>query len=221
VKGSALVTGASRGIGRSVAEKLQEDGFNVLTPSRSEMDLAVPASIEAYVAGLTESVDVIVNNAGINIIAETAHVRDDVLEETFQINLLGPIRLVRGLLPGMISNGYGRIVNISSIWSLVAKPGRSVYAGTKSGLNGLTRAMAVELAPHGILVNAVAPGYVATELTRQNNSLAELEKIRAAIPLGRLAEANEIAELVAFLCSKKNSYITGQVIYADGGFTCQ
>ena len=217
----ALVTGASRGIGRAVAEKLQEDGFIVLTPSRSEMDLAVPASIEAYVAGLTESVDVIVNNAGINIIAETAHVRDDVLEETFQINLLGPIRLVRGLLPGMISNGYGRIVNISSIWSLVAKPGRSVYAGTKSGLNGLTRAMAVELAPHGILVNAVAPGYVATELTRQNNSLAELEKIRAAIPLGRLAEANEIAELVAFLCSKKNSYITGQVIYADGGFTCQ
>ena len=112
-------------------------------------------------------------------------------------------------------------MNISSIWSGVAKPQRFVYATTKSGINGMTRAAAVELAPAGVLVNAVAPGFVNTELTRQNNSPEALQQIAATIPAGRLAEPREIAELVAFLCSRRNSYLTGQTIFADGGFTCQ
>jgi 3-oxoacyl-[acyl-carrier protein] reductase len=121
----------------------------------------------------------------------------------------------------MKRNNYGRIVNISSVWSKVTKPGRLVYSMTKSGLNALTRSLAVELAESNILVNSVAPGYVNTELTKQNNTPAEIEKIKETIPLRRLAEPEEIAETVAFLVSSRNTYITGQVIIADGGYTCR
>ena len=138
-----------------------------------------------------------------------------------QVNLVAPLRLIRGLAPGMVARGYGRIVNLSSIWGQVSRPRRVTYALTKSGLNGLTRTLAVELAAHNVLVNAVAPGYVNTELTRQNNSPQEIDAICQTIPARRLAEPAEIAEVVAFLCSEKNSYITGQTIVVDGGFTCQ
>jgi 3-oxoacyl-[acyl-carrier protein] reductase len=142
------------------------------------------------------------------------------MQDTLQINLVAPLRLVRGLVAGMMARRYGRIVNISSIWSVVSKPHRITYAASKSGLNGLTRTLAVELAPHNILVNAVAPGYVLTEMTRQNNTEADLEAIRRTIPAQRLAGPDEIAEVVAFLCSEANSYLTGQTLLVDGGFTC-
>ena len=142
------------------------------------------------------------------------------LEETIRVNLISPLRLTRGLLPGMIKNKYGRIVNVSSIWSLVAKPGRGAYAASKGGLNALTRTLAVEVAKHNILVNAVLPGFVDTELTRKNNPPPQLAELRANIPLGRLAGVEEIAELIAWLCSEKNSYLTGQNIVIDGGYTC-
>jgi 3-oxoacyl-[acyl-carrier protein] reductase len=121
----------------------------------------------------------------------------------------------------MKSNRYGRIVNISSIWSVVAKEGRLAYTASKSALNGATRTLAVELGEHGILVNTIAPGYVNTELTSQNNSSEQLRLIRNNIPLKRLAEPNEIAQIAAFLCSEKNSYMTGQVLVADGGYVCR
>jgi 3-oxoacyl-[acyl-carrier protein] reductase len=120
----------------------------------------------------------------------------------------------------MMERRYGRIVNISSIWSVVSKPRRITYSASKSGLNGLTRTLAVELAPHNILVNAVAPGFVLTEMTRQNNTEADLDAICRTIPAQRLAQPEEIAEVVAFLCSEANSYLTGQTLLVDGGFTC-
>ena len=134
---------------------------------------------------------------------------------------MAPMRLIRALSPQMAHRGYGRIVNISSIWSGVAKPRRFVYATTKAGVNGMTRALAVEMAATGVLVNSVAPGFVNTELTQQNNSVEAITQIAANVPIGRLAEPEEIAEVVAFLCSRRNSYLTGQTIFVDGGFTCQ
>lgn len=218
---TALITGASRGIGRAIAELFRELGAQLLTPTRQEMDLAESGSIDRYCATLDCAVDILVNNAGINPLGSGGEFGDRDLEETLQINLAAPMRLVRALSPAMAQRGYGRIVNISSIWSGVSKPRRFVYSTTKAGINGMTRALALELAGSGVLVNAVAPGFVNTELTRNNNPEAVLREIARSIPTGRLAEPREIAELVCFLCSGRNSYITGQTIFADGGFTCQ
>jgi len=218
---TALITGAARGIGRAIAQLFNEQGAKVFAPTRKELDLSCNESIDQYCSQLDLPIDIIVNNAGINPLGAADEFSDADLAETLQINLVAPMRLIRALSPGMAQHGYGRIVNISSIWSGVAKPRRFVYATTKAGVNGMTRALAVELAASGVLVNAVAPGFTNTELTQQNNSAEAIRQIAAAIPAGRLAEPWEIAQVVAFLCSQNNSYLTGQTIFVDGGFTCQ
>jgi len=218
---TALVTGGSRGIGKAICEMLRYRGAEVLAPSRQELDLLSPGSIDAYFSALSRPVHILVNNAGINNIQECQDISEENISDSLQINLLAPLLIAKKLIPGMKRNNYGRIVNISSVWSKVTKPGRLVYSMTKSGLNAMTRSLAVELADSNILVNSVAPGYVNTELTKQNNTPAEIEKIAETIPLKRLAEPEEIAEAVAFLASSKNTYITGQVIIADGGFVCR
>lgn len=217
----ALVTGAGRGIGRAIADVFREQGAVVLAPGRGELDLLSNDSIDRYCAALAAPVDILVNDAGINPLGSAADFTDADLTATVQVNLLAPMRLARALTPGMARRGWGRVVNVSSIWSGVAKARRFVYATTKAGLNGMTRALAVELAGSGVLVNAVAPGYVNTELTAKNNTPEELARIAETIPVRRLAEPREIAEVVAFLCSARNGYLTGQTLFVDGGFTCQ
>lgn len=165
--------------------------------------------------------DVVVNNAGINPLALATDVTDRDLDDTLQVNLTGPLHILRRLIPQMKQRRYGRIVNISSIWSVISKPMRLSYSVSKSGINALTRSLALELAPFDVLINAVAPGFVNTDLTRQNNPPQELRAIARSIPIGRLAEPAEIAELVAFLCSERNTYVTGQTILIDGGYSCQ
>jgi len=216
----ALVTGASRGIGKAIAEQLERDGVKLLLPTRKELDLLSNDSIDVYLESLRQQVDILINNAGINRLGDFNAIKDSDLLDTIQINLVAPVRLTRGVIPGMIKRKYGRIVNISSIWSLISRPGRLTYSVSKSGLNAFTRSLAVEVAAYNILVNTVAPGYVNTELTRQNNTERELQNIRKMIPILRLAEPEEIACLVAFLCSEKNTYLTGQCLIIDGGYTC-
>jgi len=218
---TALITGAARGIGRAIADLFVGKGARVITPTRQELDLLSNDDIDCYCRDLSVPIDILVNNAGINPLAGADGFSDIDLEATLQVNLAAPMRLIRALTPGMCARRYGRIVNISSIWSGVAKPKRFVYATTKAGINGMTRALSVEVASSGVLVNAIAPGFVNTELTRRNNSEETLKKIAESIPVGRLAEPQEIAEMVAFLCSVRNSYLTGQTIFVDGGFTCQ
>jgi 3-oxoacyl-[acyl-carrier protein] reductase len=217
---TALVTGASRGIGAAIAQKLESDGCRIVTPTRKELDLASERSIEAYLSTLKDPVDILVNDAGINRIANLDAVQNMDLTDTLQVNLLAPFRLVQFLAPQMMARKFGRIVNISSVWSLVSKAGRISYTMSKAAINAMTRSLSVEYAPYNVLVNAVAPGYVLTDLTRQNNSEADLEKIRQLIPLKRLAEPLEIAQVVAFLCSEHNTYLTGQTIFVDGGYSC-
>ncbi len=217
---TALITGGSRGIGLAIGKRLRADGVRVIAPTRTEMDLLSDASIDAYVRSLKQPVDILINNAGINIIASLAEIADPDLQETIQIDLLAPLRLAKALAPPMMERRYGRIVNISSIWAVVTKPGRLMYSTAKAGLGGMTRTLAVELAPYNVLVNALAPGFVNTELTRRNNTEAEIEAIGKTIPTGRLAEPEEIAEVAAFLASDRNSYVTGQLIMVDGGYTC-
>lgn len=217
----ALVTGASRGIGAAIAMALAREGAQVLTPSRLEMDLSDPESIEQYVNSVGNSIDILVNNAGINFLAGLDELDLVALNETLQINLVAPLQLTRLVAKRMRANRYGRIVNLSSIWSFVSKERRVAYAASKSAINGITRSLALELAPYGVLVNAIAPGYTKTEMTLQNNSPQQIQAIRDNIPLQRLAEPGEIAELAAFLCSEKNSYMTGQVLVVDGGYVCR
>lgn len=216
----ALITGASRGIGKAIADRLSKNGIKVILPTHSEMDLSSNESIDWYLKSLPHTVDILVNNAGINPIAPFQEINDDDFSDTMQLNLNAPIRITRSLIQGMMDQQYGRIVNVSSIWSLVSKPGRISYSVSKSGLNGFTRALAVEVAQYNILVNTVAPGFVNTDLTRQNNSPKDIEEIARKIPLGRLAEPEEVAQFVGYLCSEANSYITGQCLVMDGGFTC-
>jgi 3-oxoacyl-[acyl-carrier protein] reductase len=216
---TALVTGGARGIGAAIVAELRARGYEVLAPTRRELDLLDPGSIARY--GVAErGVNVLVNNAGINFIKPLAEITEKLWLDTFTVNLHAPLRLIQAVAPGMKARRWGRIVNVSSVFSLVTKEQRAAYSAMKSGLNGLTRTMAVELAQDGILVNAICPGYVETELTRQNNSPADLERIAATIPLRRLAQPDEIARCVAFLCGDDNTYITGQLLVVDGGFTC-
>lgn len=219
---TALVTGGSRGIGAAIVAELTRQNIKVVKPSRKELDLADRESLERFVAAnIHLGVNILVNNAGINFINPLEAITETNWRQMFEVNLHAPFRLIQALAPAMKAQGWGRIVNISSVFSLVTKEKRTAYSAMKSGLNGLTRTAAVELGPSGILVNAVCPGYVETEMTRQNNSPSEVAQITAAIPLRRLAQPEEIARYVGFLCSEENSYITGQTLVIDGGFACQ
>lgn len=216
----ALITGGSRGIGRAICRKFSSEGYSVTAPTRQELDLNSSDSIARYInAHKQEYFDVIINNAGCNEINLIEDITDEELELMFQINLAAPIKLIRGFVTEMKRHQYGRIVNIGSIWAGVSKAGRCVYSATKNGIHGVTNTLSVELAPDGILVNTVCPGFTLTELTRKNNSPEQMELITDEIPLGRMAQPEEIAELVYFLGSEKNTYLTGQKIMIDGGFT--
>ena len=218
---TALVTGAARGIGAAIAEALRAQDVSVLQAGRADLDLSDAASINAWLGRHGGAVDILVNNAGINVLNDIEAVTPEDWSAMVQVDLTAPLQLIQGIAPGMRRRGWGRIVNISSIFGVVTRERRGAYSAVKAGLNGLTRTAAVELAPSGVLVNSVCPGYVATDLTRQNNSPADIEKIEATIPLGRLAAPDEIARLVAWLCSEANTYLTGQTILVDGGFTCR
>lgn len=217
----ALVTGGSRGIGCATIELLESKGFCVLAPTRREMDLSDMNSILSYCNSIECRIDVIINNAGINIIAPLEDVDDDILDKMLQINMKAPLKIIQCLKKRMGNEKIGRIVNVSSIWSFVSKEGRCAYTATKTAINGITRNLALELAKDNILINAVAPGFVNTELTKQNNTKEEIALLEKDIPLGRMAQPSEIAELIYFLSSDANSFITGQTILIDGGYTCR
>jgi len=216
----ALVTGASRGIGKSIVKRFEEDGVKVISPTRTQMDLNSDVSVDKFIKSLKDPISILVNDAGINPISEMTNMQDENISTTLQVNLISPIRLIRALLPSMIAQKYGRIVNISSIWSFVSKNGRSIYSVSKCGLDALTRSVAIEVARYNVLVNSLAPGYINTELTKKNNTSREISAIASQIPIGRLGEPEEIATIVAFLCSQKNTYLTGQTIVVDGGYVC-
>ena len=217
-KKTALVTGASGGIGKSIKESLINEQIEVISPSRSELDLSSSESINDFLTNLSKSIDILVNNAGILKVGKHNELSSSDFQEILQVNVIAPFVLMSKLSDSMKENKYGRIVNVSSIWSQVSREGRSIYSASKAAVDSLTRSFALELSSYNILVNSIAPGYVNTELIKKNNSQTELDYIKKNIPLGRFAETSEIANLVTFLCSEKNSYITGQVITIDGGY---
>lgn len=228
---SALVTGGTRGIGAAIAHALLDGGAAVtVTGTSSErpaalahafeylpLDLAQPldASTRAHVE--TAGFDICVNNAGINHVADIRDQAPEDVERVLRVNLVGPTVVTGAVGRGMAARGYGRIVNIGSIYGSISRAGRAPYSASKSGVVGLTRAAALDLAPHGVLVNAVCPGFVDTELTRRVLGADGMEAAAATVPLGRLAQVSDIVPVVLFLASSLNSYITGQEVIVDGG----
>ena len=220
----ALVTGAARGIGRAVAELLRDQGATVLTPTRDELDLRSDASIDGWCARLAEPVDILVNNAGVNPLGAAEDFKDSDLAETVQVNLLAPMRLARALTPAMARRGWGRVVNVSSIWSGVAKPRRFVYATTKAGVIGLTKSVAADFIKQNIRCNAICPGTVQTpSLDQRIAAQGGTPEARKAFvdrqPLGRLGSPEEIAAVAVYLASDESSFTTGTTMIADGGYS--
>jgi len=237
-----VVTGGTRGIGQAIVECFLADGASVIATgtsaddvARRNADAARPPALryEAVDLGDTEStcafctrlralgrVDALINNAGINQIVPLDSIEDEAFDRLLRINLQAPLFLAQAVAAGMQAHGYGRIVNVASIWSVLTKPGRAMYTAAKTGLAGLTRTMAAEYGAAQVLVNTISPGFTRTELTASTNTPQELERIAAQIPMRRLAEPAEIARVVRFLASPENTYLTGQNIVVDGGFTC-
>jgi len=213
---TALVTGASRGIGRAIVDRLQEDGYNVIAPDRSELDLSSQASTARFLTKASY-IDILVNCAGENIPESIQAVTDEHLLRTLEVNFIAAFRLTRHYAPIMAYRGWGRVVNLSSCYSGLARAGRAPYSASKAALDSLSRAAAIEFGAKGVLINSVSPGFVDTELTRKNNSLEKIASLAASTALGRLGKPSEIAELISFLVSDRNSYITGQCLVIDGG----
>ena len=218
---TALVTGSSRGIGKSIKEILSKDGIDVISPSRDELDLSSPKSIDEFLSQLTTHIDIVINNAGILKVGQHDEISTDDFHEVFQVNVVAPFKIISGVIEDMKHQKFGRIVNISSIWGQRSKEGRALYSSSKAALDALTRSLAIEFASYNILINSVAPGYIETDMLKQYNTEKELSTIRDKIPMKRFGKKIEIAELVKFLCSENNSYITGQILTIDGGYVCK
>jgi len=217
----AFVTGGTGGIGGAIVAALKEQLVEVAAPTRSQMDMARSDSVDDYLASAVFEVDIVVNCAGINVLSAFEELKEEDLSEVFSTNFFSAVKILKRFMPGMRRRKYGRVVNIESIYALIARERRMAYAASKCAMSGLTRTLAVEYGRDNVLVNAVCPGYVNTKMTTQGLSKSELQDIRARIPLGRLAEPREIAGVVAFLCSSQNTYINGQLIVVDGGFICR
>lgn len=225
-----VVTGATRGIGRATAARLAAAGHDVVGVARRGdptfpgtvvvADLFVAADRAAAIEEIRASgpVDGLVNNAGIARGAALQDVRDDELDEAFDLNVRTAVEFARAFAGGMTEAGWGRIVNISTV-ATVGLAGRTTYAGAKAALEAMTRVWAIELAPHGVTVNTVAPGPTATELFEAvypPGSTARSD-VLSSLPVGRIGRPEEIAALVAFLCSDDAGYLTGQNLRIDGG----
>ena len=201
---TALITGSSRGIGKSIKESLSKDGIDIINPSRDILDLSSPKSIDEFLSQLTTHIDIVINNAGILKVGQHDEISTDDFHEVFQVNVVAPFKLISGLVEGMKHQKFGRIVNISSIWGQKSKEGRTLYSSSKAALDALTRSLAIEFAAYNILINSVAPGYIETDMLKQYNTEKELLKIKDTIPMKRFGKKIEIAELVKFLCSENN-----------------
>ena len=236
----AFVTGASQGIGRACATELARAGARVVAGARQQeklaqlveeiraeggqaeavpLDVSSPDSIKAAFAQAAERfgpVTVLVNNAGVTRDGLALRMSSEAWHQVLETNLTGSFLCVQAALQGMMKQRWGRIINVTSVVALSGNPGQANYVSAKAGLIGLTKSLALEIASRNITVNAVAPGFIATGMTKVLDEKIR-EKILTAVPLKRMGEPEEIAKAVAFLAGEDASYITGQVLSVNGG----
>lgn len=236
---TALVTGASRGIGRAIALRLAEDGANVAVIYAGSADkaeavvneiTALGVNAKAYRCNVADSaavnetvkavtndlgkIDILVNNAGITRDGLMLRMKDEDFDAVLDTNLKGAFNMIRACYSGFIRKKSGRIINISSVSGIMGNAGQANYSASKAGVIGLTKSVARELASRGITCNAVAPGFIQTDMTE---NLGDNNPFLNSIPLGRMGKPEDIATAVAFLASDSAAYITGEVLKVDGG----
>lgn len=241
MKQTAIVTGGSRGIGRAVAVRLAKDGMNLVINYRGNSaaaeetericrelgaevllvqgDVSRAEDCEKLAAQAKEvfgRVDVLVNNAGITRDGLLARMTEEDFRAVLDVNLVGPWNMMKAVNRIMMKQRYGRIVNLSSVTGLMGNMGQTNYAAAKAGILGMTKSYAREVASRGITVNAVAPGFIDTDMTEAMPEGAK-DKIITGIPMGRTGKPEDVAEAVAFLASEQAGYITGEVLRVDGG----
>ena len=226
---TVLITGASRGIGKNLFKAYSDLGANVIGTTTNDkkygnknllkVNFENEKSTNSFYKKIKKikKIDILINNAGINEISSIQNLSEKSLKKIINVNLLAPILLTKIISQKMIKRKSGSIINIGSIFGHVSKSQRSSYSATKSGLEGFTRAASLDLAKYGVLVNSVCPGFVKTDLTRKVLGLNRIKQLQKEIPLGRLSNSEEIVNLVLFLSSNKNTYITGQSFIIDGG----
>lgn len=236
-----LVTGATRGIGKQIAITFAKEGYNVAVNYRTENEnlenlkkeieeigvkcLAVKGDVSNYeecqniakeIIEKLGQIDVLVNNAGITKDTLFLRMKEEDFKQVIDVNLMGTFNMTKAVTPYMVKNKCGRIINLSSVVGISGNAGQANYASSKAGIIGFTKSLAKELASRNILVNAVAPGFIATDMTSVLKDDMK-EHILNTIPLKRVGTAEEVANVVKFLASEDSSYITGQVINIDGG----
>ena len=237
-----LVTGGSRGIGKAVAKKFAENGYQLvinyvsektdLKKVEEEIKRDYPIEILFVKADVTDMescenmvkvaiekwgrIDVVVNNAGITKDNLLMRMKEEEFDQVINVNLKGTFHVTKQVIPYMMKQRQGRIINISSVVGVAGNAGQCNYAASKAGIIGFTKSIAKEVASRNILVNAVAPGFIRTDMTDVLSDAVK-ESIHAQIPLKRMGEAEEVAKAVYFLGSEENQYITGQVLHVDGG----
>ena len=227
----ALVTGGTRGIGAEIAYELKNLGAEVTItgtkPLSSESDYHYLCSSFEKIDNLLSLVDIVkkskfdilINNAGINKVESILDINISDFNRIQQVNVTAPFMLIQAVLPHMQEKKWGRIINLSSIWGKISKEKRASYSASKFAIDGLTIAISAEVAGNGILLNSVAPGFIDTELTRKMLEQDEIITLESQVPLKRLGTSKEVAKFVGWLASPENSYITGQNIAIDGGFS--
>lgn len=229
---TALVTGATRGIGYAITERLVADGATVIVTG-TKPDGSGPAGSQYMAVDFCDldatlkfaqsvqdmGIDILINNAGINKISPFAEIELEDFNRIYQVNVQAPFLLCKAVVPHMTAQSWGRIVAISSIWGKVSKAFRGSYSTSKFAIDGMITALATEVAESGVLANSVAPGFIDTELTRSVLGAAGMAEMAAMVPMKRFGQPAEIATFVAWLASPENTYISGQNIAIDGGFT--
>jgi NAD(P)-dependent dehydrogenase (short-subunit alcohol dehydrogenase family) len=244
---TALVTGGARGLGKTMATALAEAGANVALTGRSlesclsaakeiadltgrtvrafAGDVTIAKDVErvqAEVSAAFGDVDILINNAGTNIRGTLDQLSEADWDSVVDTNLKGPFLCTKAFAPGMIKKGWGRVINLASIMSVVALPGRTPYASSKAGVLGLTRVWALEWADKGVTCNAICPGPFATDMNRQLlNDPKAYQQFVANIPMGRWGELPELTGAVVFLASDASSFVTGTSLFVDGGWTAR
>lgn len=215
----ALILGGKGDIGGAIACRLSESGIEVIAVGRSDFDLTSNAEIDAYFNKSGNEFDILVHSGGLNNPKLFEELSEKEIRASLDANVHGFLTVLRKILPYWKKKQWGRVVVISSLYGFLARKGRLPYVMSKHALNGAVKTLAIELASDGVLVNSLSPGYIATKLTYKNNTQDVIEKLIESIPVGRMGDPKDIAEVASFLCSPANNYINGQDIVVDGGYS--